>query len=88
MPKHDAVNAPAHYVGGGRSIEPLDVIEDWGHDGEPMPHHLACALKYIARCHRAGNIRQDIRKAIFYLQRYSVMLERERNHPPHSKGEE
>lgn len=84
MPKHDAVSAPAHYVV-GRSIEPLDVIEDWGHDGQPMPHHLGCALKYIARCQTAGNAQQDLRKAIFYLERYIRMLDRARdNPPPHS----
>ena len=67
----DSVNAPAHYVS-GRFIEPLDVIEDWG-----LPHHLGCAVKYIARAGRKGNAAQDIRKAIFYLSRYASILERE-----------
>jgi hypothetical protein len=76
VPKHDAVSAPAHYVS-GRSIEPLDVIEDWG-----LPHHLACALKYIARCQRKGSPQEDVRKAIFYLERFHQRLERARNQPP------
>ena len=68
----DAVNAPAHYVGGGRSVEPLSVIEDWA-----LPYHLGNAVKYIARAGRKGNAAQDIRKAIFYLSRYASILERE-----------
>ena len=71
MQKVDPVNSPAHYCE-GRSIEPLSVIEDWG-----LPHHLGCAVKYIARAGRKGNAAQDIRKAIFYLSRYASILERE-----------
>jgi hypothetical protein len=69
--KVDPVTNPAHYIS-GRSVEPLDVIEDWA-----LPHHLGCAVKYIARAGRKGNAAQDIRKAIFYLSRYASILERE-----------
>ena len=56
----------------GRTIEPIDVIEDWR-----LGHHLACALKYIARCHRKYNTSQDINKAIWYLERYRALVERD-----------
>jgi len=71
MQRHDAVNSPAHYCE-GRSIEPLDVIEDW-----ELGYHLGNALKYISRAGRKGNAAQDIRKAIFYLSRYASILERQ-----------
>lgn len=45
------------------SPEPIDVIESWGLD-----FHEAAALKYIARHKRKGG-REDIEKAIWYLQR-------------------
>jgi hypothetical protein len=67
----DAVNAPAHYVGGGRSVEPLSVIEDW-----KLGYHLGNALKYISRAGRKGNEIHDIRKGIYYLERYARLLER------------
>jgi len=67
----DAVNAPAHYVGGGRSVEPLDVIEDW-----KLGYHLGNALKYISRAGRKGNEVHDIRKAIYFLERYARLLEK------------
>jgi len=46
------------------SPEPIEVIEAWD-----LPHHLACAVKYIARHPRKGGV-EDLRKAIWYIQRY------------------
>lgn len=46
------------------SPEPIEVIEAW-----KLPHHLACALKYIARHPRKGGV-EDLQKAIWYIQRY------------------
>ena len=54
-PKHDTA---------GRDIEPIDVIEDW-----QLPHHLGCALKYIARASVKQNEGEDLLKAIWYLKR-------------------
>ena len=66
---HVIVRNPAHYTE-GRQIEPIDVIEDW-----QLPFHLGNALKYIASAGRKGDspelIRQDISKAIWYLERFS-----------------
>ncbi len=60
--KKEMVNHPAHYNMGG--IEVIDAIEAWGlgfHDGN--------AIKYIARANHKGTCEQDLRKAIWYLQR-------------------
>jgi hypothetical protein len=59
----DIINSPPHYVE-GRSIQPIDVIEDWG-----LGHHLACVVKYIARVGRKNAITEDLRKATWYLER-------------------
>lgn len=59
----DAVNHPSHYTFG--SIEVIDAIEDWRLD-----FHRANAVKYIARADHKGNPVQDVRKAVWYLQRW------------------
>jgi hypothetical protein len=69
----DQVNHPPHYAD-GRAHEPIDVIEDW-----QLDFHLGCALKYISRCGRKGSPIEDLRKAIFYLNRKIDLLERERS---------
>ena len=59
----EMVNHPSHYNAG--KFEVIDVIEDWGlgfHDGN--------ALKYIARAKHKNNEKEDIKKAIWYLNRY------------------
>lgn len=58
----DAINHPPHY--NFSSIEPIDVIEDW-----QLGFHLGNAVKYIARAEHKGTARQDLRKALWYLQR-------------------
>jgi hypothetical protein len=63
-PGADPIESPPHYVA-GRAIEPIDVIEDWG-----LPHHLACALKYIARHGRKDADALGLEKAEWYLRRY------------------
>lgn len=71
MKPRDEFVSPAHYCE-GRSIEPLDVIEDW-----QLPHHLACAVKYIARAGRKSGQSEadDLRKAIAYLARWIGRIE-------------
>lgn len=61
----DNINRPKHYVD-GRKYEPIDVMEDWG----LLEHHcLATALKYISRCGRKDNDIQDLKKAVWYIQK-------------------
>lgn len=65
----DVINAPAHYVE-GRTIEPIEVIEDWN-----LSYHLGSALKYIARAGRKDNEIWDLQKAIWFLERRKMLLE-------------
>lgn len=61
-------NQPDHYIK-GRSIQPIDVIEDWG-----LCHHLSCVVKYLARCGRKQDAHQDLLKARWYLTRKIALL--------------
>jgi hypothetical protein len=65
----DPIN-PAHYRAG--NIEVIDFIEDWN-----LGYHRGNAVKYLCRCgQKPGNpATQDIRKAIWYLERYLKTLE-------------
>ena len=63
----DAVNHPAHYNAG--RFEVIDVIEDWDcgfNDGN--------AIKYIARHRHKGKPVEDLRKAVWYLEREIARL--------------
>lgn len=64
VPLTDLVDHPPHYTKG--KIEVIDAIEGMGLADD---YHLAAAVKYIARCRHKGNVEQDIRKAIWYLER-------------------
>ena len=57
------VDHPAHYNSGKH--EAIDVIEDWN-----LGFHCGSVIKYIARHKHKGQPRQDIEKAVWYLQRY------------------
>lgn len=64
----DPVNHPNHYNVG--SIEVIDAIETW-----QLGFHEGNAVKYIARAKHKGNERQDLEKAVWYLQRRISKLE-------------
>jgi len=66
------VNHPKHYNVG--KYETIDVIEDW-----KLDFHCGNAVKYISRHQYKGNPKQDIEKAIWYLQRYLVKMKDESN---------
>ena len=73
----DVVNHPPHYTSSaaccmecGRRIECIDVIEH-------MPANLANAMKYAWRCdYKHPSPTEDLRKAIWYLQREIERRER------------
>lgn len=65
----DAVNHPSHYTYG--TIETIDVIEDWN-----LGYCLGNAVKYISRCEHKGNKKQDLEKAIWYIQREISRIEK------------
>ena len=58
----DNVNNPSHYNVG--TIEVITVIEDW-----KLNFNLGNAIKYIGRCEHKNNKQEDIKKAIWYLER-------------------
>lgn len=58
----EAINHPSHYNQG--KYEVIDVIEDW-----KLNFNLGNAIKYIARCRYKRNKKEDLEKAIWYLQR-------------------
>jgi hypothetical protein len=64
----DPVSNPSHYTQ-GRSIEPIDAIEDW-----QLPYHLGNVVKYISRAGRKGSTLEDLKKAAWYLDRYIKQL--------------
>ena len=72
----DMVNHPPHYVE-GRQYEPLDVISDWG-----LNYRLGSALKYISRAGRKDPSKtvEDLRKAVFYLEREIEAVEAQQVH--------
>ena len=59
---HDPVNHPAHYKYGG--IETIDFIE-----AKELGYNLGNVVKYITRADHKGNRKQDLEKAMWYLQR-------------------
>lgn len=69
----DSINHPAHYTYG--SIEVIDVIE-----GLRLPYHLGNVVKYIARAGHKDPTKttEDLRKAVWYLNRYIGLLEKEK----------
>ena len=66
LKKIDPVNHPPHYTFG--NIEPIDVIEDWD-----LGFHLGNALTYIARARHKGSEKQDLDKALWYINRYIAL---------------
>ena len=66
----DIINSPEHYIN-GRKYEPIEVIEDWD-----LPYHLGNALKYISRAGRKESAVDDIKKAVWYLERYLKVIDK------------
>jgi hypothetical protein len=58
----DQVNNPKHYK--GNNLEAITVIEDF-----ELGYHLGNAVKYILRAGKKDNRIQDLKKAIWYLER-------------------
>lgn len=58
----DPVNHPPHYKTGG--IETIDFIE-----AKSLNYRLGNVIKYITRSDHKGNRKEDLQKALWYLQR-------------------
>jgi hypothetical protein len=59
--KVDLVNSPLHYQ--GNRFEVIDIIDDFG-----LSFNTGNAIKYILRADKKGNKKQDLRKALWYLE--------------------
>ena len=60
----EQVNHPNHYGGEGNPYEAIKVTEAW-----ELNFHLGNAVKYIVRAGKKGAAKQDLKKAVWYLQR-------------------
>lgn len=54
------VDHPQHYQ--GKSFEVIDIINDYG-----LNFELGNAIKYILRADKKGNKKQDLEKALWYI---------------------
>lgn len=61
-PTPDLVNHPAHYKVGG--IETIDFIE-----AKKLNYNIGNVVKYLTRADHKGNRKQDLEKALWYLNR-------------------
>lgn len=59
---NDLVNHPSHYQGNG--FEVIDIIEDFN-----LNFCLGNAIKYILRAGKKGELKEDLEKAVWYLNR-------------------
>jgi hypothetical protein len=66
---HDAVNHPAHYTAHPSGVEVITITEHMG-------FCLGNAVKYILRADLKGNPIEDLRKAIWYIDREIQKRER------------
>jgi hypothetical protein len=60
--EREMVNHPDHYQ--GNKFEVIDIIEDYD-----LGFSLGNAVKYILRADKKDNKKQDLKKAIWYIQR-------------------
>lgn len=67
--KGDAVNHPSHYTYG--TIETIDYIEDKG-----FTYNLGNAIKYISRAGHKLDAIEDLKKAVWYVNREIQRLEK------------
>lgn len=67
----DPVNHPSHYTDG---IETIDYIES-----KHFPYHIGNAVKYLSRAGKKNPAETitDLRKAVWYINRYIDLLEKE-----------
>ena len=71
MTENDPVNHPSHYTDG---IETIDYIES-----KHFPYHLGNAVKYLSRAGKKNPAETvtDLKKAVWYINRYISLLEKE-----------
>lgn len=60
----EQVNHPKHYQSTDPTYETINVIEAWGLD-----FCLGNVVKYVSRAGKKGNEIEDLKKAMWYLER-------------------
>ena len=60
--ENDPINKPEHYQ--YSSIQPIDVVNAWGLD-----FYLGNVVKYLSRYQHKGKPREDLEKALWYLNK-------------------
>jgi len=63
-PEKEWVDHPSHYGGEGNPYEAIEVIEAW-----ELGFCLGNTVKYISRAGKKSNTVQDLKKALWYLER-------------------
>lgn len=69
--KTSAVNHPKHYNEHPSGVECIDVVEH-------MTFNLGNAVKYLWRAGKKGPTDEDLRKAVWYIERERKRLAKER----------
>lgn len=62
----EMVNHPQHYGGENNVYEAIKVIDAWGLDND---FYLGNAVKYLSRAGKKDNTVQDLKKAIWYIEK-------------------
>ncbi len=69
MPEIDMVNHPSHYTKHPSGIECIEITEHCG-------FCIGNAIKYLWRAGLKGNMMEDLKKALWYVQREIDRIER------------
>lgn len=69
----EMVNHPSHYGGENNVYEAIKVIDAWGLDND---FYLGNAVKYLSRAGKKDDTVQDLKKAIWYIEKKIEKLEK------------
>ena len=73
VPKPEQVNHPSHYGGENNPCEAIKVIEAW-----ELNFCLGNVVKYVARAGKKQSKLEDLKKALWYLEREISNTENEK----------
>ena len=69
----EMVNHPSHYGGEDNVYEAIKVIDAWGLDND---FYLGNAVKYLSRAGKKDDTVQDLKKAIWYIEKKIEKLQK------------
>lgn len=73
VPKPEQINHPSHYGGENNPYEAIKVIEAW-----ELNFCLGNVIKYVARAGKKQSKLEDLKKALWYLEREISNAENEK----------